>query len=103
MNLYEGMRVLKFLSINLFMLSCGQPNELLDKSEREFRNAADTTTVYLNEGGYYTDLDSALKEPNEVIWLNLWALSSDSFPKCIFTFKNLEKLDLDNLGISFLP
>ena len=51
----------------------------------------------------YTDLDEALKDPDNVLKLTLRKKKYKSFPKQIYRFKNLQYLDLSKNSIKELP
>jgi Leucine-rich repeat (LRR) protein len=51
----------------------------------------------------YTDLDEALKDPDNVIKLTLRKKKYKSFPRQLYRFKNLQYLDLSKNSIKELP
>jgi Leucine-rich repeat (LRR) protein len=51
----------------------------------------------------YTDLDEALKDPDQVIKLTLRKKKYKEFPKQLYKFKNLQYLDLSKNDIKELP
>jgi Leucine-rich repeat (LRR) protein len=53
--------------------------------------------------GYFENLDKAVLDPNSVIHLNLKQKNLKDFPQVIFSFKNLEVLDLSVNSIEVLP
>lgn len=60
-------------------------------------------SLALSNAYTYTNLDSALKHPDNVYKLVLRKKKLKSFPKEIYQFKNLQYLDLSKNNISALP
>ena len=79
--------IYSFLLLNLLTFSQGQ---LLDSM---------TLATYQE----FTDLNEALKEPENVVKLTLRKKNYKEFPKQIYAFKNLQYLDLSKNSIKQLP
>ncbi len=66
-------------------------------------NAQLLDSIQLNETNVYTDLSEALKQPDQVIKLELRKQKLKQFPLEILQFKNLQYLDLSKNQLKELP
>ncbi len=90
----RNMKIIHYLFIScIFFISSSslaQSSRLLDSA------SLDTTFIY-------TNLEDALKTPEQVIRLSLKRQRLDSIPVTVFLFTNLQYLDLSKNRLNFIP